>query len=165
MLKLYLENDPVLKEQAVDWVFGVDQNPAQLEADMIDLMIQCNGRGLAANQVGITKRVFVIHLTGDISPIAMFNPTVINQSSAEKLGEEGCLSFPDLWLNVKRPEEIEAEYLDNAGNKRIITLTGIDARCFLHELDHLNGITFNTKVGQLKLAMAIKKKKQRKRNG
>jgi peptide deformylase len=165
MLKLYLENDPVLKEQAVDWVFGVDQNPAQLEADMIDLMIQCNGRGLAANQVGITKRVFVIHLIGDISPIAMFNPKIINQSSTEKLGEEGCLSFPDLWLNVKRPETIDAEYLDNAGNKRIITLTGIDARCFLHELDHLNGITFNTKVGQVKLAMAIKKKKQRKRNG
>jgi peptide deformylase len=165
MLKLHLENDPVLKEQAVDWVFGVDQNSAQLEADMINLMLQCNGRGLAANQVGITKRVFVIQLTGNISPIAMFNPKIINQSSAEKLGEEGCLSFPDLWLNVKRPETIDAEYLDNAGNKRIITLTGIDARCFLHELDHLNGITFNTKVGQVKLAMAIKKQKQRKRNG
>jgi peptide deformylase len=165
MLKLHLENDPVLKEQAVDWIFGVDQDPAQLEADMIDLMLQCNGRGLAANQVGITKRVFVIHLTGDISPIAMFNPKIINQSSVEKLGEEGCLSFPDLWLNVKRPEVIDVEYLDNTGNKRIITLTGIDARCFLHELDHLNGITFNTKVGQVKLAMAIKKKKQRKRNG
>jgi peptide deformylase len=165
MLKLHLENDPVLKEQAVDWIFGVDQDPAQLEADMIDLMLQCNGRGLAANQVGITKRVFVIHLTGDISPIAMFNPKIINQSSVEKLGEEGCLSFPDLWLNVKRPEVIDVEYLDNTGNKRIITLTGIDARCFLHELDHLNGITFNTKVGQVKLEMAIKKKKQRKRNG
>jgi peptide deformylase len=165
MLKLRLESDPVLKEQAVDWIFGVDENPAQLEIDMIDIMLKHRGRGLAANQVGLTKRVFVIHLTGNPSPIAMFNPKIINQSSIETAGEEGCLSFPDLWLNVKRPEVIEAEYLDNAGNKCIITLSGIDARCFLHELDHLNGVTFNTKVSQLKLAMAVKKQKQRKRNG
>lgn len=163
MLKLHLENDPVLKEQAVNWVFGIDKDPAQLEADMISLMLQCNGRGLAANQVGITKRVFVIHLSGKTDPIAMFNPSVVKQDTKFAIEQEGCLSFPDLWLSLERPQAIEAEYLDNAGNKRIIELTGIDARCFLHELDHLNGITFDTKTSQLKLARAIKK--QRKRNG
>jgi peptide deformylase len=163
MLKLYLENDPVLKEQAVDWVFGVDQNPAQLEADMIDLMIQCNGRGLAANQVGITKRVFVIHLTGDISPIAMFNPTVINQSSAEKLGEEGCLSFPGLFINVERFENITVKYLDKDNKTCTITLTGMDAKCVQHEIDHLDGICFISRVSKLKLDLA--RKRQRKYNG
>jgi peptide deformylase len=68
-----------------------------------------------------------------------------------------------LWLGVKRPTSIEAEYFDKLGNKCIITLTGIDARCFLHELDHLNGIVFTQKVSPMKLMLA--RKKQRKYNG
>ena len=77
--------------------------------------------------------------------------------------EEGCLSFPDLWLKVKRPKSITAEYFDRNGNKCIIELTGIDAKCFQHELDHLDGVCFTSKISPLKLALAIKK--QRKHNG
>jgi peptide deformylase len=78
-------------------------------------------------------------------------------------GEEGCLSFPNLWLKVKRNNKITAAYLDNTGKQCIIELEGIDSRCFQHELDHLDGITFTEYVSDLKLRMA--RKKQRKLNG
>ena len=93
----------------------------------------------------------------------MSNPKVTSQSSTIQDTEEGCLSFPDLWLGVKRPQSIEAEYLDKTGKQCTITLTGTDARCFLHELDHLDGIVFTEKVSQMKLMLA--RKKQRKYNG
>jgi peptide deformylase len=78
-------------------------------------------------------------------------------------GEEGCLSFPNLWLKVARHNKITASYLDSTGKQCIIELEGIDSRCFQHELDHLNGITFTEYVSDLKLKMA--RKKQRKLNG
>jgi peptide deformylase len=95
----------------------------------------------------------------------MFNPKVISASEELFESEEGCLSFPDLWIPVKRPIKIEAGYVDKLGKDCIITLTGIDARCFLHELDHLDGICFIEKVSPLKLAMARKKQQKRKYNG
>lgn len=168
MLKLVKEFDPVLKQVAVDWDFTVDKSAegaAILEKQMIDLMQSFNGIGLAANQVGLLYRVFVIKLNGR-EPVAMFNPKVIGESADLFQAEEGCLSFPNLWLDVKRPKAIQAEYLDNTGKSCTIELTGIDARCFLHELDHLNGVTFTQKVSVLKLAMARKRQqKKRKYNG
>jgi len=162
MMKLRLENDPILKEVAVDWEFGVDQNPEQLESEMISIMKTFKGRGLAANQVGLTKRVFIIHLENSTEPFAMFNPKVVSEGSIDQTAEEGCLSFPNLWLSVKRPQSIDVEYLDKAGKECKITLTGIDARCFLHELDHLNGIVFTEKVSQMKLLLARKKQRKNK---
>lgn len=162
MLELVKDPNAILKQVAVPWDFGVDTNARTLEIDMVQTMVVHKGRGLAANQVGILKRVFAIHLEGQV-PFCMFNPKVISYSDVIEEGEEGCLSFPALWLKVKRYSSITAEYFDRDGNQRIIELSGIDARCFLHELDHLNGITFTTKVSQLKLQMA--RKKQRKLNG
>jgi peptide deformylase len=112
---------------------------------MIEMMQAFNGIGLAANQVGLLKRVFVIKLKAADTPFAMFNPKLITQSTNEQQGEEGCLSFPGLWLDIKRPHSIEAEYLDKDGKECKISLSGIDARCFLHELEHLDGIVFTKK--------------------
>jgi peptide deformylase len=95
----------------------------------------------------------------------MFNPKVLATSNTSQTGQEGCLSFPDLWLDITRPKEIVSEYFDITGKECIITLSDLDARCFLHELDHLNGICFTDKMSPLKLALAIKKTKKRKRNG
>jgi len=165
MLNLIKDPNPILKSKASDWIFSSKQdyeNAAAVEAEMIEIMRANNGRGLAANQVGLLSRVFIIQLEGQ-QPLAMFNPRVLSASEDLVLGEEGCLSFPDLWLDVKRPKTIEAAYFDKTGKECIITLVGIDARCFLHELDHLNGVCFTDKVGAIKLAMAIKKQKQRKR--
>ena len=165
MLKLVTAPNNVLKTTANDWQFQTEQDcaeAARIESEMIAVMLTERGRGLAANQVGLLKRVFVIHLEGQ-DPIAMFNPRILNTSEIMQIGNEGCLSFPDLWLEVKRPSSVEAEYFDTQGNKCIITLTGIDARCFCHELDHLNGVCFTDELSPLKLAMAIKKQRKQQR--
>jgi peptide deformylase len=165
-MNLVVAPNPVLQSKAVDWDFNSDTNTADLEKEMIEIMQASNGIGLAANQVGLLSRVFVIQLLKHPTinkPFAMFNPEVIATSDEIQNGEEGCLSFPDLFLEVKRPQEIVSKYFDNTGKECTITLTDIDARCFLHELDHLNGVCFTEKVSALKLAFAIKK--QRKQNG
>lgn len=163
MMKLILDPDPILKQRAEEWNFDVDTNAEELEKEMIEVMKTFKGAGLAANQVGLLKRVFVIKLKDQEHPFAMFNPTVVSQSEIIQGSEEGCLSFPNLWLDVQRPIQIESEYFDKNGNKCTITLKGFDAKCFLHELDHLNGQVFTDKVSQMKLMLA--RKKQRKQNG
>lgn len=162
MMKLVLDPNPILKQCAEQWNFDLDKNAEEVESEMIQLMESFNGIGLAGNQVGLLKRVFVIKLKDSSEPFAVFNPTVISASDELQDSEEGCLSFPDLWLGVKRPKKIEAAYLDKYGNECKITLSGIDARCFLHELDHLNGIVFTEKVSQMKLILARKKQRKNK---
>jgi peptide deformylase len=157
----------VLKQPAANWDFTVDKSiegAEIVERSMIAIMQSKNGIGLAANQVGLLYRVFVIKLT-DREPFAMFNPRVISAGAELRNGLEGCLSFPELWLDVKRPQTIEVEYFDKLGDQCILTLTDIDSRCFLHELDHLNGVCFTDLVSPLKLSMAKKKQQKRNRNG
>jgi peptide deformylase len=129
---------------------------------MLELMRSKNAIGLAGNQVGLLRRVFVMKLA-DGREIGCFNPWIMVGDNDNIEGEEGCLSFPNLWLKVKRNNKITAAYLDNTGKQCIIELEGIDSRCFKHELDHLDGITFTEYVSDLKLQMA--RKKQRKLNG
>jgi len=164
MMKLVKFPDPILKQKAVPWDFEKDLNAKELEVDMVQLMIESNGIGLAANQVGLLKRVFAIHLKDQV-PFCMFNPGILVGDNAKVLGEEGCLSFPDLFLRVPRDDKITAMYLDRQGNKCIIELEGIDSRCFQHELDHLDGVCFTDGISPLKLALAKKKllKKKRKK--
>lgn len=166
-MKLIVDPDPILKQTAVEWDFTVDTNAEEVETEMVAIMKTLHGRGLAGNQVGLLKRVFTIQLDGHpelTEPFAMFNPKVVAiNGDHEDTFEEGCLSFPNLWLQVKRPVSITSEYFDKTGKLCIIELTGIDARCFLHELDHLNGTVFTEKVSQMKLLLA--RKKQRKNNG
>ena len=162
MLTLIHEPDPILKQKAENWDFKEHVNAAVIEREMIETMTACGGIGLAANQVGLLKRVFVMKLS-DGREMGFFNPTILVGDNADVQSEEGCLSFPNLWLKVKRSDKITAMYLDNAGKQCIIELEGLDSRCFQHELDHLNGITFTEHVSDLKLKMA--QKKQRKLNG
>lgn len=164
-MQLIKDPNPILKQQAEDWDFEKDTGAESLEVDMVQLMIESNGIGLAANQVGLLKRVFAIRLKDQV-PFCMFNPKIVSYSKDSVDGEEGCLSFPDLFLKVKRHSSITAEYLDRQGKSCIIELEGIDARCFQHELDHLDGVCFTDNISPLKLALAKKKQlKKRKRNG
>ena len=130
---------------------------------MVQLMVESNGLGLSANQVGLLKRVFAIHLKDQV-PFCMFNPYILYGDNDLVLADEGCLSFPELFLKIPRHKNITAGYVDRQGNKRIIELTGIDARCFQHELDHLEGVCFVEHISSLKLALAKKKllKKRKK---
>lgn len=162
MLKLHKEDDPILKQQAERWDFENHVNAAVIEREMLELMRASNAIGLAGNQVGLLRRVFVMKLS-DGREIGCFNPWIMFGDNDKIEGDEGCLSFPNLWLKVKRHNKITAAYLDNTGKQCIIELEGLDARCFQHELDHLDGITFTEYVSDLKLKMA--RKKQRKLNG
>lgn len=167
MLKLIHHPNDILNQKLPEFDFSAPLiDPLELEEQMIQLMIENNGLGLSANQVGVLARVFVMqtsNLKDVVTPFAVFNPKVIATSPEEESEEEGCLSFPNLFFKVKRPSNIVVEFFDRNNNKCIIRLDGIDARCFLHELDHLNGICFTSKISKLKLDLALKK--QRKYNG
>jgi peptide deformylase len=114
------------------------------------------GMGLAAPQIGMPLRFFVMRTT-DGRSIACFNPQIISVSSDTEKGDEGCLSFPDLWLKVRRPIKAEVRYFDQNGNLVNETFENLNARAFQHELDHLNGVVFTTKVSNLSLSMAKKR--------
>ena len=132
---------------------------------MCDFMIANHGIGLAANQIGLTKRVFVMgseHIPGFPKPFAVFNPVILNASEETALDKEGCLSYPDLWLSIKRPAVIEVRYQTSDGVVVEAALSGLIARCFQHELDHLNGICFVDIVSPLKLKLALNKLRKKK---
>lgn len=152
-----------LIETSTPWVFGVDGNSEELERAMCSFMIDSKGIGLAANQIGITKRVFVMGsygIEGFPEPFAVFNPRIIETSKELVLDEEGCLSYPNLYLKLKRPAWIIAEYQNSKGDIIEARFDGYLAKCFQHELDHLDGICFVDKVSQLKLNLAMRKLKK-----
>jgi peptide deformylase len=149
-----------LIQRSEDWNFLTDQSAEQLEKSMIDFMIETNGIGLAANQIGITKRVFVMgsrNIPGFPEPFAVFNPRIVEASTEMALDQEGCLSYPGLFLTVKRPSWIVAEYQNAKGDTIEARFEGYLAKCFQHELDHLDGVCFVDKVSPLKLNLAMKK--------
>lgn len=154
-----------LVQNSTPWDFEKDGDAVQLEADMIDFMIKNHGIGLAANQIGIAKRVFVMgsnKISGFPEPFAVFNPVIKEASTETTLDEEGCLSYPGLYMQVKRPDWIIAEYQDSKGNLNEVKIEGYLAKCFQHEYDHLNGICFVDRVSQMKLQLAMKKLRKRK---
>jgi peptide deformylase len=161
-MQLIKHPNPILKQKAERWDFENHINAAVIEREMLALMKSMNGIGLAGNQVGLLRRVFVMR-TQDGREFGCFNPHILIGNNNLIEGQEGCLSFPELWLNVKRHDNITAMYLDNAGEKRIIELEGIDARCFQHELDHLDGVCFTDSLSPLKLALAIKKSQKKRK--
>lgn len=140
--------------------FDFDElNAQEISEEMIALMAQEGGIGLSANQVGLNARIFVMksHLLEDNSPLTVINPTIDKVSVNQETMPEGCLSHPDLYLKVPRPKGIVVKFLDIYQKECIMELYDIDARCFLHEYDHLSGIEFTNRVSRLKLDMARKK--------
>lgn len=156
--KLGPHNSLVQKSEL--WDFAQDQNAKDLEIAMCNFMIEANGIGLAANQIGITKRVFVMgsnNIPGFPAPFAVFNPRIVEASKEMILDQEGCLSYPGLFLTVKRPSWVIAEYQNSQGDTIEAKFEGYLAKCFQHELDHLDGVCFVDKVSQMKLNLAMKK--------
>jgi peptide deformylase len=135
----------------------------QVSGEMCQVMMAKNGIGLAANQVGVDAQIFVMRPTQHAEvtkPFAVINPIILEVSNEIEAGKEGCLSHIGLVLNISRPKSLVTQFLDIDGKECILELSGIDARCFLHEYDHLQGIEFTSRTSKLKLSMA--KKKQRK---
>lgn len=150
--------DPILYQHLKDFDFSAEVDPKEIEKVMISIMEKHNGIGISANQVGFDQRVIVIKPKG-LTAFAMFNPTIMEESSL-KLDEEGCLSFPNLYIQVERSNQVTVKYLDTAQKECTIQLIGYDAKCVLHEIDHLDGITFTKRVSNLKLSLALKKKRK-----
>ena len=132
--------DEILRKKARE-VEVVDDKIRELIEDMIETMHKYNGVGLAAPQVGILKRVVVIDLYDDNGPLRLVNPVIIKQKGKQEV-EEGCLSFPNQYAKMIRPEEVVAEALNEKGEKIKIKAKGLLAQAICHELEHLEGILF-----------------------
>ena len=138
-----------------------------ISREMTQLMLEEGGIGLSANQVGIDAQIFVIKpiLLEDKTPLTVINTVIDKITQDTETMPEGCLSHPGLFLTVKRPKGLIAKYFDINAKECTIDLYDIDARCFLHEYDHLHGIEFTDRVSRLKLDMARKKQKKVVKNG
>jgi peptide deformylase len=164
MLHIHKFPSPLLREQLPEFDFsnpGLD--PVQLEKDMIETMLAHDGIGLAANQVGIAARMFVMgHRDYPEAAQAFFNPMVVATVDVVEDVEDGCLSFPGIYVNIKRPKKILARWQNSKGEWQESEFDGYNCKCFLHELDHLEGIVFQDRVSTLKWALAVKKTQKRK---
>lgn len=156
---------PSLQQISTDWNFSSDGDAEKLENDLCLFMQRNMGIGLAANQIGLTKNVFAIgseNIPGFPKPFAVFNPKIISISTENELFKEGCLSFPGLWLNIKRPKMIQVQYQNSRGDTIDAEIDGLIARCFQHEFDHLKGICFVDIVSPMKLQLAMQKLRKQK---
>ena len=131
-------------------------DPKELHKEMIELMLASQGIGLSANQIGLDQQVFVMGDKPDNTNICI-NPTVLEYTEETVLDLEGCLSFPHMYVKINRPKEILAEFYDENLEKQTVKIDGYSAKCYLHELDHLLGITMKDRVSKLKWDMAKKK--------
>ena len=131
-------------------------DPKELKKEMVNFMIANNGIGLSANQIGLDAKVFVMGDSVENSTMCI-NPTVLQYTSDTVADVEGCLSFPNVFVKIKRPKEILAQYWNENLEECTVKIEGYSAKCYLHELDHLMGITFKDRASKLKWDMATKK--------
>ena len=159
-MELIYAPDDWLKKQVQPFDFE-KHNAVELAQSMVDIMKEHRGIGISANQVGLDAQIFVMQPTNHKElkhAFAVVNPVIQKISQETDLKYEGCLSYPNLFLKVQRPIKLVAQFLDADAKECIIELDGYDARVFLHEYDHLQGIEFTDRVSKLKLEMAKKKK-------
>jgi len=163
MLQIIKFPNPISRDRMPEFDFSnpiID--PIELEKSMLELMFQYDGIGLAANQVGINTRVFTMgHKDNPDTAQAFFNPVIVANTEDIADMEEGCLSFPGIYVNIKRPTKIKARWQNSRGEFEEGEFDGYNCKCFLHEYDHLEGITFQDRVSTLKWALAVKKTKKR----
>ena len=165
VLPILVAPDPRLKIQAKS-VENVDGEIRQLMDDMLETMYAANGIGLAAPQVGVSKRVIVIDVARDDekpNPIRMANPEIVWASETEQLHEEGCLSLPEQFAEVMRPTAVRVRYLDHENEIREIEADEILGICVQHEMDHLDGTLFVDHLSNLKRNMILRKLQKARR--
>ena len=151
--------DPLLREKSIP-VKEVDEEIKSLMNDMLLTMYNAPGIGLAAIQIGIPKRVIVMDLSKDPDkkkPMYFVNPKIIWKSDVSSTYEEGCLSIPNQFARIDRPEKCHVQYLDYNGQEKELKADGLLSTCIQHEIDHLNGILFIDYLSKLKKDMIIKK--------
>ncbi len=156
MYELIEESSKVLRNPTVPFDFENPQFDAkELEEELTKVCEKNGGLALSANQVGVDLSVFVMR-TQDEGIVAFFNPEITQWSQETEMMKEGCLSFPDIYIMLKRPKTIVFDYQTVDGEKRSLKLEGLGARCVQHEIDHLNGIIFLQRASQMKIERALK---------
>ncbi len=153
LLDLHLLGSPVLRQRSAE-VTAFDDALRRFVADMFETMDAAKGVGLAANQVGVATRVAVIGADGQ--RFAMVNPRLV-ATEGKATGEEGCLSIPDVFGDVTRPEKVTLEAEDEHGTTFRLEASGLVARAIQHELDHLDGVLFVDHLSPLRRAMLLKR--------
>jgi peptide deformylase len=155
-MELVKADDPILTTKAENFDFrNPPTDPAELAQEMVKFMYDNNGIGLAANQVGLSYRMFVMR--GHPQNFACFNPRIVQPSTQEIILEEGCLTYPGLLVKIKRPQHIRVRFTMANGETRTDMFTGMSARIFQHELDHLDGIKFFDRANRYHREQAMKK--------
>ena len=157
--KILTEPNKLLRQVSKP-VEKVGDEERALMDDMLDTMYDAPGIGLAAIQIGVLKRIIVMDIGRDENkkePRYFVNPVIKNKNVKKAKYEEGCLSVPDQFAEIERPNTCEVEYLDYAGKKQLLKADGLLATCIQHEMDHLEGILFIDYLSKLKKSMIIKK--------
>ena len=160
--KLIENNNPILSIPLSGCSEGL--NRQEIKDNLIETMEGSAGVGLSANQCGVMERVFVMY--SDIKKkeiISCFNPRIVTESDEKVMMDEGCLTWPGIWIQVKRPDGIEATYEDENGELQEIALFGLECRIFQHEMDHMEGTNFTKKVSKLRLNRAKKRLQKTKK--
>jgi peptide deformylase len=157
--KILTEPDPFLRQKSLD-VEAVSDEIRSLMDDMLETMYNAPGIGLAAIQIGVPKRIIVMDISADKTkkePRYFVNPVIKNKNIIKAKYEEGCLSVPNQFAEIERPNSCEVEYLDYDGKKQLLKADGLLATCIQHEMDHLEGILFIDYLSKLKKSMILKK--------
>ena len=165
-VKIILTEPNKLLRQISQPVDHVGENEQKLMDDMIETMYAANGIGLAAIQIGFPQRIIVMDISKDKknkSPMYFVNPIILNKATEQSTYEEGCLSVPDQFAEIDRPNKCEVEYLDYNGEKKLLKAEGLLATCIQHEIDHLEGILFIDYLSKLKKTMIVKKLSKQKK--
>ena len=166
-VKLILTEPNKLLRQISKPVENVGDEERRLMDNMLDTMYAAPGIGLAAVQIGVPKRIIVMDISRDEDkkePRYFVNPVIKNKNSETSKYEEGCLSVPDQFAEIERPNKCEVEYLDYNGKKQLLKADGLLATCIQHEMDHLEGVLFIDYLSKLKKSMIIKKLSKNKSN-
>lgn len=157
--RILIAPHPLLKLRARP-VETVDDEVRALMDDMLETMYRAPGIGLAAPQVGVSRRIVVVDLAKEDqprAPLRLVNPEITWRSEEEVVMEEGCLSLPEQFAEVTRPVAVRLRYLDETGAERSLEADGLLARCLQHEVDHLDGILFVDHLSALKRNMILRK--------
>lgn len=158
VLKLRKYGDPVLRRKAEE-IKEIDGEIKKLASDMVETLKSIGGIGLAGNQVGVAKKMFVIdrtHIDGEEEPLIMINPELV-ETLGEQVFEEGCLSAPGIYEDVTRSRKVKVRGLNLEGREIEVEGEGLLSRALLHEIDHLNGVLFIDRLSTIKRKLLGKK--------
>lgn len=159
-LKLVDFFDPILNRPPEEFNFNGELDPGMLSNILIEKMKMLGGVGLSANQLGLNIKMFVMGIEDKV--FTCINPSIISVSKQEIVMEEGCLSIPGVFLKIKRPEQIVVSFYNSKQEKKEESFSGLTARIFLHEYDHMMGKTMKDNVSRLKWDLSLKKYKHLK---